>query len=255
WELKGNPVLQLTFYTSYLIPGMFLAFGSQISPLMQMSRRQFLCLVSGLLILLIAPFYTPFRSLLPSQLHILYPTVIIILGILGVMLLRLRTTFINAKSMALFFLFLGAANFTIIGSHWQVDFASQQQPNQLFLTVVKSDAILRDLDPSVKLRFWYSKDEPQGYIFCSVASTRLWGYRLINDSFPILEDAQLAPNVQGLVKINPGTRIVILSDDKDAFEKANAAFERTGQHAEFLSEEKVEQGSIQFTMTFIEVTE
>ena len=55
------------------------------------------------------------------------------------------------------------------------------------------------------------------------------------------------------VPIPPGIKIVILSSQPDAFEKAEAAFEQVGQRAELLGVEKVEQDSIQFTMTFIEV--
>jgi hypothetical protein len=86
-----------------------------------------------------------------------------------------------------------------------------------------------------------------------VASTDLWGYRLVNESFPMLENFQLAPNVSSLVQIPPNTKIVILSNEGNVLEKANTSLDRVGLRARLIGEERIKQGSIDFLMTFIEV--
>ncbi len=252
WAAKGQPVFELPYYASYLIPLMFLSVGSQIAPFLAKLRKwQFFALVCALNILMLLSFFSPFHSLFASRIAILYGIIIAIVGI-GLMF-WLRTKFVFLISVSLLFLFFGILNVNLIGSHWQVDFNNRQQPKQLLLAVAQSDAILQKIDPSVQFRFWYSKDEPQSGAFMAVTSTRLWGYRLINDQFPSLVDYEIRPNSSEPTVIPRHTIIAILSGDEEAFQKATTSLGQIGLDTRLIGEERIEQGKNKFTLTFIEV--
>ena len=127
------------------------------------------------------------------------------------------------------------------------------QRQQNFLAVIKSDDIIRTYDVTGNLRFWYNNAEPLGGLYTSIASTRLWGYRLINDKFPETVEQVYTGQTHkaATIQIPPGTEIVILSGDNDAFTKANTALNSLGLQAKLIGTEQITQGSINFTMTFI----
>ena len=130
---------------------------------------------------------------------------------------------------------------------------NQWRSKQIFQSIVESEAIFSSFDTTGDLRFWYSGEEPMGSLYVSIASVRLWGYRLINDSFPTLANSPIVANPDGIVQIEPNTRIVILSNDENAFEMANTSLAQINRYAVLLQEEKIKQDDIEFTMTFIVV--
>jgi hypothetical protein len=169
--------------------------------------------------------------------------------------LWLKVKFAHAVFCFLILVILSGVNFNIIGTHWQVNFINQQHPEQYLLAVAKSDAVLRRTDPDVEFRFWYPSNQKYSSLFCSIASTRLWGYRLVNDQFPSLDNYQLSPTSEASVNLPTGTKIVILSGEENVLEKANSSLEQIGLNANLISTETIEQGHIKLIMTFIEITE
>jgi hypothetical protein len=134
----------------------------------------------------------------------------------------------------------------------QITYCACEQREQNFLAVIKSDDVIRSYDAG-NLRFWYSATESLGNLYTAIASTRLWGYRLINDKFPEVVEPDYPGHKNELATIQSGMDIVILSSDKDAFLKANAALNGLGLKANLIGTEEITQGSISFTMTFIQI--
>lgn len=254
-ELKGDPVLQLTYYASYLIPALFLAAGGAVSTLvMGTGRRKFYWLLTALIILLIVASLQSTYSFFTLQSSILCPMIVIAITISGIMVLRLRPEIINTKLLAFLFLLFGIFSFSVTDSHFTVNYVTNQwRSKQIFQSIVESEAIFSRFDTTGDLRFWYSGEEPLGSLYVSIASVRLWGYRLINDSFPTLANSPVVANPDGIVQIEPGTRIVILSNDENAFEMANASLGQINRHAVLIQGNRIKQGDIEFTMTFIVV--
>ena len=254
-ELKGDPVLQLTYYASYLIPALFLAAGGAVSTLlMGTSRGKFYWLFTVLIIILFVTSLPWTHSFFTLRGSVLYPTIIIAIFIAGIMTLRMHPKILNAKILAFLFLLFGVFSFSVTDSHFTVNYVTNQwRSKQIFQSIVESEAIFSSFDTTGDLRFWYSGEEPMGSLYVSIASVRLWGYRLINDSFPTLANSPIVANPDGIVQIEPNTRIVILSNDENAFEMANTSLAQINRYAVLLQEEKIKQDDIEFTMTFIVV--
>jgi hypothetical protein len=188
----------------------------------------------------------------------------LVAGALCLLIAGKRRRTINTLLVGLAFLFFASANITLLPTDANVrlfpisyaaplTYCTCKQKQQNFLAVIKSDDIIRTYDTTGKLRFWYNAAEPLGDLYMSIASTRLWGYRLINDKFPEIVELDYPGHEHkaATIKIPPGTDIVILSSDKDALLKANAALNLLGLQANLIGMEEITQGSISFTMTFI----
>lgn len=253
-ELAGFPDLQVFYYASYLIPGMALAAGIQMSSLLnKLSKGQFIWLTSGLIILLTLPLQPAIHSIIATHINltsVIYPLAFVILGVVIILLLGTRIAWIGMRPAVILLFVL--TNFTMVGSCSAVDFTDSQRGEGL-LAVHQSIAAYRPFNLSGDLRFWYSADEPLGGLYRSVASSDLWGYRLVNESFPTLADVKTGPNTWTKVDIPVDTKIAILSNQENVLEKANPSLEEIGLHARLIGQERIQQGKIVFVMTFIQV--
>lgn len=251
-ELAGSPALQLYYYASYLIPGMALAAGAQISPLLnRLDTKRFIWLIAGLIVLLIIPLQPAFHRLVVSHLNlsgILYPLIAAALLTICLALTNRRAIGVVARSAAI--LLFALTSFTLASSAPDIDYSDSQR-EQTLLAVHQSIAEYRPFNSSGDLRFWYSSDEPLGNVYRAVASTDLWIYRLVNESFPALDD-MLHPGEGIKVKIPEGTKIVILSSQENVVDRADASLESLGLRARLLGQKRIMQGTIDFVMTFIQ---
>ena len=248
WELIGQPVLQLSFYASYLIPASFLALASQMeSTLRNLSRRQFLLLASCALFLSLLPFWIPGQSQLTWELQrhpLLFP---ILAGIASVAVIRKpirHTSTLGVPLLCVALAILTAVNGTRTwGRRGQVDDPAFQE--QAFLSIVDSVRMIQELDPKGNLFFWYDGDAKLGRLYRSVASTYGWSYRLQSESFP--EVGSRMPPL--------GRRIVILSEDaKGDLEKAEESMHKLGLGVRVVVQRTVHEGPFNWSMTEIELT-
>jgi hypothetical protein len=248
WELIGQPVLQLSFYASYLIPASFLALASQMEPVLRnLSRRQFLLLSGCALFLSLLPFWIPVQSQLMWELQghpLLFP---ILAGITAVAVIRKPIR--HANTLGVLLLCVALAILTAVngtrtwGRRGQVDDPAFQE--QAFLTIVDSVRMIQELDPKGTLFFWYDGDGKLGRLYRSVASTYGWSYRLQSESFP-----EVGPIVPPL-----GRRIVILSEDaKDDLGKAEESLHKLGLGVRVVVQRTIHEGPFNWSMTEIELT-
>ena len=255
-QLLGKPVFQLQYYASYLLPTAFLAAGAQLTaPLSRLSKSRYNIIAITIISLLggsyLIYYHTPLRSITGCTDSIWYVLAVLFAGALCLLIARKRSQAINTLLVGLALLFFASTNITLIATN-QITYCACDQREKNFLAVIKSDNAIRSYDAG-NLRFWYSATEPLGNLYTAIASTRLWGYRLINGKFPETVEPDYPGHKNELATIQSGMDIVILSTDKDALSKANAALNSLGLQANPIGTEEITQGPISFTMTFIHI--
>ncbi len=254
WQASGQPVLQLVYYTSLLIPGMFLALGAQSAAVVQrLSRRQFAALCCGATLVLLLPFVVPLRSgliLLIQQHRFLWPAV---LGTVGTVLLVRQVRYTGALAVLLLCAAFGTLTLAIGTRTWghpgRPDDPALRK--QAFLAVVDSVRAVKEIDPTDHLFFWYDVQAPLGRLYRSVASTFMWSHRIVSERFPLLGAEAETPDLKPRVPA-PQTRIAILTVDKEALAKAEVSLRRVGLEAKFLGERSIREGPISWKMILIE---
>jgi hypothetical protein len=186
-QLLGKPVFQLQYYVSYLVPTAFLAAGAQLAaPLSHLSKSRY-NVIATIIISLLAGFYliyyhTPLHLILSCANSIWYIFAVLVGGAICLSIAGKRRQNMNALLVGLALLFFTSTNITLLATN-QITYCACDQREKNFLAVIKSDNVIRSYDAG-NLRFWYSATEPLGNLYTAIASTRLWGYRLINDKFP-----------------------------------------------------------------------
>ena len=248
WELIGQPVLQLSFYASYLIPASFLALGSQMELVLRtLSWRQFWLLCGCAVFVSLLPFWIPAQSPLMVGLQRQALLLPIFVGLAAVVLVSSQMR--QASTLGVLLLCVGLAILTATsgtrtwGRAGRADDPSIQE--YAFLTIVDSVRAVQELDPKGNLYFWYDGDGKLGRLYRSVASTYGWSYRLQSESFPVV-----GPKVPPL-----GQHIVILSEDgKGALEKADESLRNLGLGIQFVAQRTIHEGPFTWNMIEIEVT-
>lgn len=254
WQLQGQPIFQVVYYTSYLIPATFLALGAQLAPVLEgFSRKQFAAICGGAAVLLLLPFAVPLHSrlIMVIQQHPwLWPA---IAGTAGVTLLARRVRYTGALAVLLICAACGSLNLGTGTRTWgragEPDDPALQK--QAFLAVVDSVRAVQQIDPSGHLFFWYDFRAPLGPLHRTVASTFLWARRLVSENFPLL-GAQAEPPSLKLKIPPPHTRIAILTVDEAALEKAEQSMREVGLTARFIGQRSIREGPIAWNMILIE---
>jgi len=254
WQISGQPVLQLVYYTSLLIPAMFLALGAQFAAALErLSRPQFAALCGAAAVLLLLPFAAPLHSgfVFAIQQHRwLWPAVP---GLIGAVLLAWRVRYTGAVAVLLVCAACGTLNLAAGTRTWghagRPDDPAVQK--QAFLAVVDSVRAVQQIDPSGQLFFWYDFQASLGSLHRAVASTSLWSRRLVSESFPLLGPKAETPYLK--LKIPPPhTRIAILTVDPAAFDKAKQSLREVGLTAQLIGQRRIAEGPIAWNMILIE---
>jgi len=251
-ELRGSPVLQLNYYASYLIPLMFLAFGSWFENTFQdLSAKRYFLVIFVTLAILLPAFGT--HAMLPESRFLLELSFFLLAGLcieFSIFEYRKRKPILICLLIVVTFAFFNA---NLMKQRWGVDFGGKETTKDGFLAVVKSVNTIRKLDKETqkKLWFWYNSDEDLGTVYRSIASTFLWGYRLVNEKFPETMDGK----TYGREDLRSIRNIVILSRDEKVYESAAEALNKIGLKTHFVFEKKIQQGGLDFTMTFIYIWE
>ncbi|NJO08169.1 MAG: hypothetical protein HC876_23155 [Chloroflexaceae bacterium] len=265
-QVVNYGILEFPYYASYLIPAAFLAFGGQLSSRLQaLSPREFAWLTGGVAGVLLLPFVPMVRSAvlpaLDTHMLLLYPTLALIGGVAMLLV-------VPRRGLALLLLFAGIslANGAIsveppsvVPHHLDYPRFDQDvfpQKDVLVAVTAASNAV-HAVDTERSMLFWYDLNDPQGRVYEAVASTYLWWWRLVGDRFPAIEADKIAPGGEAYVRVEEGSRIVIMSDANantpDVLAQANATLAHYGLKAQVLDTTQITQGAIRFTMTFVEI--
>jgi len=276
-HLAVNPILQFFYYASFLIPSIFLAFGAQISPLIDTLKKRDYVLFAAVTYSLLVLAYTPFID--SSKLY--FAGVIAIVCLLALWAFFFVTKGNSRRSwlhcaglIGIFavFCFTNQPNWQLILGNAPSnripvllkpdDTASRSgqfgaTAENEFLATVKTQAILKAVDPEAKFLFWYNLEEAA--VYRAIASASLWGYRLVGEKFPTLEPPVVNPDqppdrTRLIALLKQHSHVVILSRQQDAFQQAIRSFAEVGFDVKFQAKFDIQQGEISYSMIAIEAT-
>ncbi len=249
WQLVGQPVLQLFTYSSYLMPAVFLALGSQIAIVShRLGKRSLVLIYVGFLLVGILPLWLPIDSglmLTLKQHSILFSSVI---GVIAVGAIATETQRVAAWALLALSISLGALNAATSTRTWSHGCLPHDEASEKYamLAIVDSIRLTKELDPSDNVYFWYDGEDRLGRLYRSVASTYLWAYRLQSESFP--DFGPKAPPLQ--------RRILILTEDANhALQQAQASLNKAGLNANLLTQRKIQEGPFRWDVIEIQITE
>ena len=104
----------------------------------------------------------------------------------------------------------GLFNVATVDGSWEFKDLSRRE--QEYGAVVAASQVLRQFDPGADAWFWYDEHRRLGTVPQAIASTRLWGYRLIGTRFPSLWNPVTGQDAV----VAPGQTVVLLTDQDDA---------------------------------------
>lgn len=242
-----QPVLNLSYYSSYMLPGMFLALGSQFAVVVnQMKRKSFYLLLGFVVAVSLCPYVFVLDFRWVEQFHNRLMLMPILLGLLGFTAIFSFHRYFKAVGVVLVVLAIALVNINASKS-WKLPDNNSALQKDSFLAVIKGSEATKSMDRKGNSRFWYNCHSQVGKVYQSLSSTYLWGYRLFNEDFPALTSTYLA------YQLVLNDRIFLLSDDEEAFEKANKSLAEIGFRGEFLDERSVHQGPVNYKITHFKV--
>jgi hypothetical protein len=242
-ELRGNPLLQLNYYASYLIGPLMLAFGTVLAtPLAGLSRPAF----GAALGLVAAGAVLHVGGAVPVNLTVALVGTLVGLTGLGA---QLRAQWGVLACLALT---SGASAFLPFQSAWpyHADFrpTSLAERINLYSRVTATAQQVDDLAQTqqalagrTKVWFWYDSKEALGNEYKSLAAIWLWAYSLINDRFPIWSD----PKGWTLC---PGDLVIVPSQDREVVSRALASGRNHPLALRLLGTRSVGEGETRYTL-------
>lgn len=214
FELSGSSVLEFYYYYSYIVPfsALLLLSLRPCKGTTQTSTVPWEAILAGLAFAATYHFL-PARDLVNRWDS--FSAVLLRTQPSGTAFWRMVTGIVVcAASAAVWMRVPGRkAAFSVFLAAWAWVYAVSAPPNwpkvddallrRQYSTVAQVHRFLSAESAGKQLRFWYAIETPEENIFRSIASTYLWGYRLVNEKYPSLTADEAA-------KIVPGTRLVLL---------------------------------------------
>jgi len=238
-----QPILQIPFYGSLLLPIVFIAFGAQIQPsLVLFTQRKFIQLFTLFCFLLVVQyaFYSKINFIFfPFALRLIR---ILLIGFFAILLIYKRP--MTTKKFIGFLLCI-----TIMWSGFAINdkyyFIFQPRGNkQHYLASISGAQYIQKNYNGFAGYYWYPDDEQQE-IYRSIISYFYWTRVLISENFPKLPDN---PN-----RIQPGMIITILSKSPDTLSQADKSLVELGYHSKLLKKEEFSDNSVHFTIFSISI--
>lgn len=255
-ELKGTIFLQSYFYASYSIPFLFLAIGSQLASVLERLRKievglaLSLCIIISTTFLLVDPVD---ETLIPyyPDLALAYCCLYFFVGVCSLLLAQSRIPR-KVAVIAGLVLVLTLTTPVLKTAMLASDLGRRSQQEEDYLATMDANKILQSIDPEIKLVFWYDGNE--AHVYRAIASTYLWGYRLISEEFPSLSTPYLSiEQVQKQLQQHP--KVVILSKQTYPLSPlVKESLGKAGFQAKPLASYPINRGQRSFTMTVIEVS-
>jgi hypothetical protein len=242
--LRGEPVLQLNFYASYLIPFAFIVLGAAIAAGLKRLDASW-ALAAGATavgILLLSQTIDPWLPLTQRtgcgscSLRGAGLSWALVLGALA-----LAAVLRRSPALAL----LAVVALTLVNPTTGV-IAAPAGSHERFRLVNDTVAVVDRFNQDGKLYFWYSNDEPLANVYRAISSQRLWGFRLLNEVFPATD--QVHSRVWA-----PGTRAAIFSDkpEAQAIGAANQGLAGLNLQLQVLHHETVHRGGEAFVVWIV----
>jgi hypothetical protein len=231
-EFRGQPLLQLSYYASYLIPFMFLAVGSQFLRIPPLTKLRFSAIVIFTLALLSLPW--GISDGFWAKLHgPIWPFGVVVLAICacGVLFGRLPGLVAVLASCGIFYSYLLAGQGAKAGN----------AARGSFVRIAHDVQEIEKVRQGRPIRFWYDAAEPFGLEFFSLNSTYLWGYTFISYAFPAAPKDVVWP---------PNTLLVVPSSRGDTVDEAVKSHKFDGEILTLESQVLVDAEGGRYSLTF-----
>lgn len=237
WHVAGGIGLQWPFYTSYLLPPVFLAIGCMLG----FSLESWTALRYWLLLAAVALSFAASLALYTGNftMHLLHigwwnVALCVALGLVIGLLWR-RWQILLVILCALWFYQTGFRP-----TDWHVE----PMDRASFLRVTDSLKLIREHTGEAPLKFWYNLHEPSGDEFNAINSAYLWGYTMISQDFPAFPPVS-PPEI--------GATGVILSNRNDALQQANQALHSSHLEARKLAARRIDRNGVSYQLLFFDV--
>jgi len=257
-EILGLPFSQLPYYAIYLVPFLFLALGSMISPILKrITVNEFFIIISAVIIFL--PFML-LKTISSSIFSILDFNLLIISLTIPFLLLIITSSFfdqISKKKMLTclitFCLLFGCLNSGLYSQYITQGFDSNENA---YLAVMDSGSAIKEVFPTEPVKFWYNWSEVHegnnyGMIFHSINSEYLAVYSYISTKFPYIDKNDVLWQIHNYGPEN----IVVISTDENGFTIAENSLNDPRLEVDLVETKKIVRGNIQFYLYFITVKE
>jgi hypothetical protein len=255
-EARGNPALQHYYYASFLLPGMFLAFGSQVEVLADsLSETRFRLIPAAVLLTGALPL--AYMIDLPAGRQV---ATSIMVGVLAVGLLALALLLVRrwrSWSIAAAVAALGLCNWLVHDSRVITSREAHKERLEGWQAVIRGARAVRAWEGDGAFTLWYDAHETSatrpgqqlGGLFRSIGSCYLWGYKVLNEDYPaVATDLFKQP-----LTLGRSQRLIVLTARSDAERQVREAWEAKGFGVRLLGEQEVHQGDIAFRMLQVAV--
>jgi 4-amino-4-deoxy-L-arabinose transferase-like glycosyltransferase len=257
FNLQNRPGLQAPFLASFLIPFLFLAIATLLEKTLNGFGERALWLFVGLWI------GSSFLSLHLNWTLPIVPMPLFLGGYLisgGMLLFGLRMRAAARPLLATLLVSACTLLFWINQTHAMHNLPACHQTTcnsrPMFIATAKANQILQQIDPNVRVRFWYNAGE--SYVYQAISSTHLFEYRLLGEEFPSLVfhyNSKVSPErldkLRGLFNTSP--TVAILSNRPQAVAEANQTLQPLGYVAQPLGQYPISQDAVNFVMTMVRI--
>lgn len=250
WEIRGTPVLQYTYYASYLIPSTFIIMGVMLASFLNFKTdygpSKWIYIALALVGVLLIP-NTHWLSQLWTHCGIEIrgtPVIWLVFTAICIMCISLQLFRWRAQARLALTLSFICYILLICGS------PRSENGFGAYSRIISCCEIAEKTLAGRKPRFWYDKDEIMGPEFASMASVYLWGWSLINETFPS-EHSTLHGHAK--TRCNGGDVLIVPSARNDAFCRALAALSKLGFSGRLLMAAPITGGRENYILNVIEI--
>jgi len=247
-QFLGMNVLQIYYYSSYVIPFMFPVIGIWSRPfVVKLTTRQFALVAIFMMILMTLSLSSEMvrRTNQLGELQVFWSIALFFVVLVTLLVLRKRLVGLLLSICALALAYSSLSSFgSELGSP-----IPHTKGRDSFLAVVKGVQLVKEADPKYGIRFWYDANESFGPVYRGISSAYLWGPRLVNESYPDLRDV-FDPSRQ--VQLGARTKVLILSEKEKSVQDVNRALGPLSLTAKAVKRDSVCLANINFKTLLIE---
>jgi hypothetical protein len=237
-EWRGIPVLQYSYYASYLTPPAFLVIGALLQrPLEHLGSSAALLLAFAVLLIVTVPLwgYNAHLSQLKAEYWPLTPLLFGAVFAVGGLLPGKTAGWGTAAGLA-----------GCLVSSASIGYASTDRHVQRgpFARIAQAADTIDAVRGSEFIWFWYNKADPNFAEFHALHSIYLWGYTMIGDEFPSIKpDAAIADRAL----------VVIPSSGGEVLADANQALYPNLFAAELIDRREISAGGASYSLSFARI--
>jgi len=245
WELAGQPLLQISYYASYLLAPTFLFLGVAVFPISEKLGTKTFCLFLAAVIAVGSlvwwdPGGKTWLWVVGAGSGAAALAAITAVGAAGAFAGRTWAVSVAVVGVSLLSLTSRTTNTGIWGLG-----GSPQRVEDAFLRIADAIEIGAEAArPAELLRFWYASGDKNVAEFSSINSSYLFGPTRIPTDYPQLPDQP----AEGLIAV-----LSSLPDQerRDAFAKAQESLKRFGLQARVLSDHAIDRGGVRYRLTIV----